>query len=943
MRLREGGETVARTALGARVGEKDVKVALDRAARAASRYAAAHAKATATCTSAGVPPPPLWSPPPSAPRRKAADATLALPSDEKPPSTAVLAPTANDAPAAIADMATGIDDEDARSDAGDIGLSTSFRTPEFGSATVPHHDAAATFSDDFSLTHGTDAEVSVVSDAVAAPRVGGTASSGLPPPHLLVRQGDSRDAGLSAAATNAGATALHGHQRAASIGSASEGGGSFASVSEAAAAGTAAVRSTLKRIFFRNSGSATSAAIPPGSASQTTAERIEALKNAAAAACTAADEALADAQDAWAAFLRARERLSSAFASTVVISADLERKRVAELSDALRRYTVFAASRAANIQYDVQRLSAKAEAVAHAPALTFSAANAARAAEKAVDARTAAGDALSLEELFAACGVGAGQAAAGLTQGNIAAYVAHEELSRRSSLTAGSGIGAAGGDDGAAQRVVAGQPSSAATPASSPAPQPPVSRPDGGAGPISPIGGGRRVLGMITSAFSRGKRAGGRRVAAASPSVGAPPPPPLSAPDRSDTPPADLELPSFSSGGGASQDVSEAAEAAVISPGKGAGGLNIRARGGSIMNSLSPSAAAAGLRDLMSRPRSGTSRSADDISSAAGANGVVRGPSPGVSMSVSVFGTATGERHPMGIRETTAMLQHLHLSEGPVEQLVSALFDTPASDNAGQAVEGESAPLLTTLAAFTGRSDENAEAEAPDAAGATAEVHVETSTTPDFSNMTPAKRRASIASLPSNAVSETVPALLPAALCALKDTSDGVSRLIMALDARRAEGSAQLSGPNFDAASTLLLAALDVIEARADFARAVALMAFAQVFFCVQLAGGSIPGGAGSRSVRIYLQSRMRTHALWQNSRYWESAVYDAIGTEVSKFSAARADASAGRASLLTAGGRAEKAAALEARAREADVVYGQLGFFAFTMVSFTHPEERCV
>jgi hypothetical protein len=64
VRLREGGETVARSALSANAGAREVKVALDRATRAVARYVALHGKALATCTTAGAPLPALWTPPP---------------------------------------------------------------------------------------------------------------------------------------------------------------------------------------------------------------------------------------------------------------------------------------------------------------------------------------------------------------------------------------------------------------------------------------------------------------------------------------------------------------------------------------------------------------------------------------------------------------------------------------------------------------------------------------------------------------------------------------------------------------------------------------------------------------------------------------------------------------------------------------------------------------
>ena len=1003
VRLREGGETVARAALNARAGEREVKVALDRAARAATRYAAAHSKASATCTAAGVAPSPLWSPPAAfstssntphvTPTRLPQQLRATAAIDTSTTSELSAAVVVNDAellssgPMKLIDDVN--DDGDVSSDAGDIGILTNQERQAMPS---PDFDATQTGGinpfDDFSLSPEANGSA-LISTFTTTNTLAISSKPGLPP-HMPFRRSvgegaatvavitDTRDIGLTpiAAVTAAGASV----RRAASVGSASDGGGgggggggSFASVGEAAAAGATAVSSTLKRIFFRSSnGAGGGSAIPPGSASQTTAERIEALRSAAAAAMALADEALVEAQEAWAAFLRARERLSSAFAATVVIAADLERKRVAELSDALRRYTVFAASRAANIQYDVQRLSTKAEAVAGAPALTRAAVMALRAAEAAVEARAvsaADGGGPRMNDLFAAAGVGAviasgSSAAQTMQQSTIATTFdgggGGGIPSRHSSITGGSGgepptlthipmptqpaqaqaqaqTQRVVVDGGGAVSVVSPGGGGSVTGSS-------IASPGGvgieGSGPAGGAKNTRRMFGMFSGAFSRGKKGGG-------------------------TPPPDLFMPPFESSGGGSVD------GMPISPSEGP--LNASAtttttsssfrraagRDGSfvvsIASSLALSPKTAALRDLI-RPRSGTSRSTEELA--------VRGPSPGlgttnggVSVSVSVTGTATGDRHAMGVRETSALLHHLHISDGPLELIAAALFD-PLAVSVHVNVDGiveyvppvpilTLAPLLsartlaTTLAAFTGT--EGDEAPSSVASPIALDVPLDTDATVPLSTLptnvnnvnvttdlplttTPAVRRASWAALPSSEVNPAVPALLPAALLAIKESPDGVSRLVMALDARRAEGCTKLTTPSFDAVTQLLLAALDVIEARADFARAAALMAISQSFFCV-----SPTLVAAVRPPRLYLQTRVRSHALWQNQGYWEAAVYDAIGTEVSKFSAGRSAAKV----------KGDKSVALESRARDADVVYAQLGFFAFTMISFRHPEER--
>ncbi len=92
------------------------------------------------------------------------------------------------------------------------------------------------------------------------------------------------------------------------------------------------------------------------------------------------------------------------------------------------------------------------------------------------------------------------------------------------------------------------------------------------------------------------------------------------------------------------------------------------------------------------------------------------------------------------------------------------------------------------------------------------------------------------------------------------------------------------------------------------------------------------------KASRVYLQSRVRSNPLWQNMQFWESAVYEAVGAEVAKYNAAREEAR-----MTTHGRSAFTAATADARAREVDVVFGQLGFYAYTMISFGLPEEVLV
>ena len=240
-------------------------------------------------------------------------------------------------------------------------------------------------------------------------------------------------------------------------------------------------------------------------------------------------------------------------------------------------------------------------------------------------------------------------------------------------------------------------------------------------------------------------------------------------------------------------------------------------------------------------------------------------------------------------------------------------------------------------------------------------------------------RRVSIG-VTSAAINPQVPVLLPQVIDYLRRAPDGVAHLVEGLDARRGDGTV-LSEPSFDALCSVMLAALDIADERSDFSRARALMVLSQTFFCYVLTSGGrtalsqdttvtvdvkkLGAGAeaelaahvdltltssdrqvrecvdsasakdktlmstptsdlvaspGSRLTRkLYVQARVKDHHLWQLPAFWESAVFDGVGAEISKAHAEMRD-------------RTE---------REQDVSFGQLGFFAFNMMSFGVSEAQ--
>jgi hypothetical protein len=93
-------------------------------------------------------------------------------------------------------------------------------------------------------------------------------------------------------------------------------------------------------------------------------------------------------------------------------------------------------------------------------------------------------------------------------------------------------------------------------------------------------------------------------------------------------------------------------------------------------------------------------------------------------------------------------------------------------------------------------------------------------------------------------------------------------------------------------------------------------------------------GTSGGRSSRVYLQVRVRAHPIWQNMSFWESAIYESIGSEMSKIGGG---ADHGGGMLGAARGRPQSA---EQKEREQDLLLGQLGFFAYQMIDFCVPTE---
>jgi hypothetical protein len=213
--------------------------------------------------------------------------------------------------------------------------------------------------------------------------------------------------------------------------------------------------------------------------------------------------------------------------------------------------------------------------------------------------------------------------------------------------------------------------------------------------------------------------------------------------------------------------------------------------------------------------------------------------------------------------------------------------------------------------------------------------------------------------------------LLPQVRKLLKHSPDGLSRFVMGMDARRGEG-AQLLRPCFDALASIMKIALDIAELRSAYGEARTLLVISQTLYTVVPANGDVdavdpkvqaaldssitPKADGSetssitsstiqasvqhrsvgRPTRLYLQMRVRMHPLWQSIQFWETAIFDSIGSEMSKMKSQRSSSTGMR--KLTGGGDVTQSPG--EREREQDLLLGQLGFFAYQMIDFCVPQD---
>ncbi|CAE7296734.1 unnamed protein product [Symbiodinium sp. KB8] len=160
------------------------------------------------------------------------------------------------------------------------------------------------------------------------------------------------------------------------------------------------------------------------------------------------------------------------------------------------------------------------------------------------------------------------------------------------------------------------------------------------------------------------------------------------------------------------------------------------------------------------------------------------------------------------------------------------------------------------------------------------------------------------------AASDATP-LLPQVRKALRTEKDALDRFVWAMDAQRAARPTLLPAA-FAELVSLMLCALDVAAERQAFSQLRGLMVIAQTFSTAL----DIDGAEASLPLRVAVQD----HVVWRDLQFWESSLFDSLGSEMAK---------AGQA-----GEGEEMKGASEA------VAISQLTFYAYNMMDFSVPES---
>ncbi|RYG49973.1 hypothetical protein EON66_12370, partial [archaeon] len=239
-----------------------------------------------------------------------------------------------------------------------------------------------------------------------------------------------------------------------------------------------------------------------------------------------------------------------------------------------------------------------------------------------------------------------------------------------------------------------------------------------------------------------------------------------------------------------------------------------------------------------------------------------------------------------------------------------------------------------------------------------------------------------------------MPALMADVEIAVQNLPDGIERMVAALDTQRAEGVVT-TPPAFRYLCHALMSTLDCAKYCRKYKCVRAIMVISQTFYCHRTVPGtpiappssarsgvdaasasevieaenaeetvspssSVEGGASAlapppKVEKVYLQAKLRAHPIWHDMAFWETAVYETVGSEMAKIQAdtkyvrpllrIRRQASV-LFSMTCTHARARVFVCVclcrnERTDREHEVVFGQLRFFAFNMLNFDVATEK--
>ena len=745
-----------------------------------------------------------------------------------------------------------------------------------------------------------------------------------------------------------------------------------------------------------------------GPATQTTADRIAAMRATAVVAVDSAHALAVECAAAWDAHAHAKNAFSSVVTAAVAVFTELEKRRVSEICDVLRRYAVFGSSMLANLQYDVNKLAERLEAnglIAASAAPALSAPMIGRATMR-MDASLNALTGTAIASIVNSGGTAAARAPASLRK-----VVPHQPLGQRATGSVNTLVqeqpppvshaadrsplaaapitfeeggpsdeeqleddqfshGDAGSDDdvdgdGSTVRRHPASPVLTQSCRAESAPSVPnddLDAPNKVAHAVSVPGivgvAAKPVVAAQVASSAAATMTGffaalTPQTAAASP-IGKGGHVHATAAVASPQAPASPFARFFSFGGVSAPKATTALATAAVVPQRHPHGLSpLVPKSSTPAGVLAPrGVAASGSAITAHTSQADAATTATRHSSPPAAPKNATSTVPGTTS----LGAAASSIRTRSSSDISAPASATASPAGSIELLVNALFDDAggrvrSSDVAtalgyphasAAANVTTAAPVLSlSLADFATGSGALAAESLVQAPPLTTEERTASGVALSATPQPPA-------SCARGDLNSVVLALLPAVLAELSaspmDASSGqaLSRFVAALDRRRGEGTV-MSRPALDALTLAAVAALDNAVARSDYACARTLMVMSQTFFTSDATGqhaGSTDGtlaldadvvkvaprelvervqrrftqldapecasaaprisgnhngtnvspisDKGSPSSRQstgrqYLQTRLLGHPLWQDSKFWESSVYDSLGAEMTK------------------------------------------------------------